>query len=92
MWAVKHKSGRVLFVTSDERTASNRRDMGWIVEKKESSLDVLLRNNVENQRAVTVNIGLLKAALSEIEVHAKVNGEGLMTRAIVIALKEAIGK
>lgn len=33
MWAVKHKSGRVLFVTSDERTANNRRDMGWIVEK-----------------------------------------------------------
>lgn len=92
MWAVKHKSGRVLFVTSDERTASNRREMGWIVEKKESSLDVLLRNNAENQRVVTVNVGLLKAALSEIEVHAKVNGEGLMTRAIIIALKEAIGK
>lgn len=92
MWAVKHKSGRVLFVTSDESTANNRRDMGWIVEKKESSLDVLLRNNAENQRAVTVNVGLLKAALSEIEVHTKVNGEGLMTRAIIIALKEAIEK
>lgn len=35
MWEVKHKSGRVLFVTSDERTANNRRDMGWVVEKKE---------------------------------------------------------
>lgn len=92
MWAVKHKSGRVLFVTSDERTANNRRDMGWIVEKKESSLDVLLRNNAENKCAVTVNIGLLKAALSEIEVHAKVNGEGLMTRAIIIALKGVIEK
>lgn len=79
-------------MTSDELTANNRREMGWIVEKKESSLDVLLRNNAENQRAVTVNVGLLKAVLSEIEVHAKVNGEGLMTRAIVIALKEAIGK
>lgn len=32
MWAVKHKSGRVLFVTSDECTANNRRDMGWIVD------------------------------------------------------------
>ncbi|UNI77086.1 hypothetical protein KpnSVR6602_36 [Klebsiella phage KpnS_VR6602] len=92
MWAVKHKSGTVLFVTNCERTANNRREMGWIVEKKESSLDVLLRNNAENQRAVTVNVGLLKAALSEIEVHARVNGEGLMTRAIVNALKEAIGK
>lgn len=92
MWAVKHKSGTVLFVTNCERTANNRREMGWIVEKKESSLDVLLRNNAENQRAVTVNVGLLKSALSEIEVHAKVNGEGLMTRAIIIALKGAIGK
>lgn len=89
---MKHKSGRVLFVTNDEHTANNRRDMGWIVEKKESSLDVLLRNNAENQRTVTVNVGLLKAALSEIEVHAKVNGEGLMTRAIIIALKGAIEK
>lgn len=33
MWAIKHKSGRVLFVTSDEFIAENRRKMGWIVEK-----------------------------------------------------------
>lgn len=33
MWAVKHKSGTVLFVTNCERTASNRREMGWIVEE-----------------------------------------------------------
>ena len=32
MWAIKHKSGRVLFVTSDEFIADNRRKMGWIVE------------------------------------------------------------
>ena len=32
MWAVKHKSGTVLFVTNCERTANNRREMGWIVE------------------------------------------------------------
>ena len=31
MWAVKHKSGTVLFVTNCERTANNRREMGWIV-------------------------------------------------------------
>lgn len=30
-WAIKHKSGRTLFVTSDEFIASNRRKMGWIV-------------------------------------------------------------
>ena len=33
MWAVKHKSGTVLFVTNCERTANNRREMGWIVEE-----------------------------------------------------------
>lgn len=31
-WAIKHKSGRTLFVTSDEFIADNRRKMGWIVE------------------------------------------------------------
>lgn len=32
-WAIKHKSGRTLFVTSDEFIASNRKEMGWIVEE-----------------------------------------------------------
>ena len=32
-WAIKHKSGRTPFVTSDEFIANNRRKMGWIVEK-----------------------------------------------------------
>lgn len=32
-WAIKHKSGRTLFVTSDEFVANNRREMGWIVEE-----------------------------------------------------------
>lgn len=32
-WAIKHKSGRTLFITSDEFIANNRRKMGWIVEK-----------------------------------------------------------
>lgn len=32
-WAIKHKSGRTLFVTSDEFIAKNRRKMGWIVEE-----------------------------------------------------------
>lgn len=32
-WAIKHKSGRTLFVTSDEFIVNNRRKMGWIVEK-----------------------------------------------------------
>lgn len=32
-WAIKHKSGRTLFVTSDEFIANNRRKMGWIVKE-----------------------------------------------------------
>lgn len=32
-WAIKHKSGRTLFVTLDEFIANNRRKMGWIVEE-----------------------------------------------------------
>lgn len=40
MWAVKHKSGRVLFVTSDERTANNRREMGWIVEQRKCRVTI----------------------------------------------------
>ena len=32
-WAIKHKSGRTLFVTSDEFIANNRKEMGWIVEE-----------------------------------------------------------
>lgn len=34
-WAIKHKSGRTLFITSDKFIANNRRRMGWIVEKVE---------------------------------------------------------
>lgn len=33
MWAIKHKSGRVLFVTGSEVTANNRREMRWIVKE-----------------------------------------------------------
>ena len=32
-WAIKHKSGRTLFVTSDEFIANNRRKIGWVVEE-----------------------------------------------------------
>lgn len=33
MWAIKHKSGRVLFITDSKVTADNREKMGWIVEE-----------------------------------------------------------
>ena len=32
-WAIKHKSGRALFVTSDEFIANNRRELCWVVEE-----------------------------------------------------------
>lgn len=32
-WAINHKSGRTLFLTSDEFIANNRREMGWRVEE-----------------------------------------------------------
>lgn len=32
-WSVKHKSGRILFVTDSKVTADNRRKMGWVVEE-----------------------------------------------------------
>lgn len=91
MWAVKHKSGTVLFATNCERTANNRREMGWIVEEL-TAIERLAKINEDNKRAVTVNIGVLKAALSEIKAHVAINGEGLMTRAVIRALEENINK
>lgn len=91
MWAVKHKSGTVLFVTNCERTANNRREMGWIV-KELTAIERLAKVNKDNKRVVTVNIGVLKATLSEIKAHAAINGEGLMTRAVIRALEENINK
>lgn len=91
MWAVKHKSGTVLFVTSCERTASNRREMGWVV-KELTAIERLAKINEDNKRLVTVSVGVLKAALSEIKAHVAMNGEGLMTRAVIRALEENINK
>lgn len=91
MWAVKHKSGTVLFVTNCERTANNRREMGWVVEEL-TAIERLAKINEDNKRVVTVNIGVLKAALSEIKAHAAMNGEGLMTRAVIRALEGSINK
>lgn len=44
-WAIKHKSGRTLFVTTDEFIANNRREMGWIVEE----MKVTSREQFENK-------------------------------------------
>ncbi len=53
-WAIKHKSGRTLFVTSDEFIANNRRKMGWIVEE----VKMTSRERFEiwcNERAIKSN-------------------------------------
>ncbi|HGB3193979.1 TPA: hypothetical protein ACIVAT_000630 [Salmonella enterica subsp. enterica serovar Waycross] len=54
-WAIKHKSGCVLFVTSDDFIADNRRKMGWIVEE----VKMTSREQFEHQcRNGLVNGGL----------------------------------
>lgn len=54
------------------------------------ALESLRQANKDNQRMVTINAGVLKAALREIKAQSALNGEGLMTRAIIHALEEAI--
>ncbi|HEG7246585.1 TPA: hypothetical protein SFI08_002384 [Staphylococcus aureus] len=53
-WTIKHISGRVLFVTSDEFIAENRRKMGWIVEEvKMTSREQLEEWAKENGMSLT---------------------------------------
>ena len=56
------------------------------------TLESLKKANEENQRRVTVNAGVLRAALREINAQAKVNGEGVLTRMVINALEEALKK
>lgn len=51
----------------------------------------MIRRNVENSRVVRVSVGLLKAAINEINVQASVNGKGVMTDATLNALRAAAG-
>lgn len=46
--------------------------------------------NADNQRDVRVNLGVLKAARSEILAHVKLNGKGVMTDMVLNALNSAI--
>lgn len=47
-------------------------------------------NSRENQRVVRVNVWVLKSAIREIEVHAKVNGKGVFTDMVLNALNSAV--
>lgn len=44
----------------------------------------------ENQRPVTVNLGVIKSAIAEINAHVAVNGKGLMTDMVLNALNAAL--
>lgn len=46
--------------------------------------------NADNQRSVRINLGLLKAARSEILAHVAINGKGVMTDMVLHALDHAI--
>ncbi|QHJ82330.1 MAG: hypothetical protein [Bacteriophage sp.] len=54
------------------------------------SYDQFIACHNENKRPVTVNAGLLMAALHEIQENAKVNGEGLLTSVIIKSIEEAL--
>ncbi|MBF8075914.1 hypothetical protein [Klebsiella pneumoniae] len=58
---------------------------------EKSSLERLQEINADNQRRVTVSVGTLKAARSEIQAHVKVNGKGIMTDIVLDQLNKAIG-
>lgn len=57
---------------------------------KKSSLERLREINADNKRLVTVNIGILKAARSEINAHVSVNGKGIMTDMVLNSLNAII--
>ncbi|EIL0078237.1 hypothetical protein LK587_002664 [Salmonella enterica] len=46
--------------------------------------------NADNQRSVRVNLGVLKAARSEILAQVAINGKGVMTDLVLNALNSAI--
>lgn len=51
MWRICHKSGRVLFTTNDERTARNRAESGWRVEKVDELETILKEMRAYNPKA-----------------------------------------
>lgn len=53
-------------------------------------LERLKSLNAENRLEVRVNLGVLKAARSEILAHVQLNGKGVMTDMVLNALNSAI--
>lgn len=57
---------------------------------EKSSFDRLREINADNQRMVTVSVGVLKSARSEIQAHVKLNGKGVMTDMVLNSLNAII--
>ncbi|SYM49940.1 hypothetical protein [Klebsiella pneumoniae] len=57
---------------------------------EKSSLERLREINADNQRVVTVSVGVLKATRSEIQAHVKLNGKGIMTDMVLNSLNAII--
>lgn len=54
------------------------------------SIKELEKLSAVNSRPVTVNVGLLKSALREINAHVAVNGKGILTDMVLSGLNAAI--
>ena len=57
---------------------------------EKSSLERLQEINADNQRRVTVSVGVLKAARREIQAHVKRNGKGIMPDMVLNSLNAII--
>lgn len=67
---------------------ADKEDQIHMAEK--SSLERLQEINADNQRRVTVSVGVLKAARREIQAHVKLNGKGIMTDMVLNSLNAII--
>ncbi|MGP2520485.1 hypothetical protein ACTUSX_11430 [Pantoea ananatis] len=56
------------------------------------AIERIRKANEVNQRRITVNLGLLKSAITEIEIQSKINGKGVFTDMVLNSLKAAIGE
>lgn len=79
-WAIKHKSGRTLFVTSDEFIANNRRKMGWIVE------EVKMKSREQFEKWAT-NAGFIVTTKNDGYLYPATNGAWQAWRASRAAIK-----
>lgn len=56
------------------------------------AIERIRKANEVNQRRITVNVGLLRSAIAEIEIQSKINGKGVFTDMVLNSLKAAIGE